>query len=94
MKAITVKKALSLIHGRNRIHCTSNFGFAITGWHKDHASAKEAIETADELFLLDEDEAILSHRLLCVKPKGKYPQERVLMQVLEQKDHHIKKEKS
>lgn len=79
MKAISVQQALSLIRGRARIHCTSNFGFAISGWHKEYDSAKEAIETADELYLLEEDEAIQSHRLLCVNPKGKYPAERVLM---------------
>lgn len=86
MKAISVQQALALIQGREEIHCldsnpVTDRRFLMTGWHKEYSSAKEAIETADELYLLDETEAFLSHRLLCVNPKGKYPDKQVFMKI-------------
>lgn len=53
--------------------------FVHVGWQKEYSSAAEAIQTADRLFLLSEEEAFLSRRLLCVKPKGKYPAAQVFM---------------
>lgn len=89
MKAISVQQALALIQGSEEIHCLDSNPvtgrcFLTTGWHKEYPSAKEAIETADELYLLDETEAFLSHRLLCVNPKGKYPDKQVFMKIHEQ----------
>lgn len=89
MKAISVQQALALIRDREEIHCMDSNPvaeqcFVITGWHKEYPSAKEAIETADALYLLEEKEAFLSHRLLCVNPKGKYPEKQVLMKIYEQ----------
>lgn len=86
MEQITVQQACSLISGRDEIHCmltnpVSEPSFLIFGWHKEHESAIEAIETADELYLLTEQEAFCFHRLLCVRPKGKYPDERVYMEL-------------
>ena len=88
MKAISVQQAFVLIHGRAEIHCIDNNPVTgrrslMTGWHKEYLSAKEAIETADELYLLEENEAFLSHRLLCVNPKGKYPDKQVFMKIHE-----------
>lgn len=97
MKAISVQQALALIHGREEIHCIdinpvtdrrslmTGWRSLMTGWHKEYPSAKEAIETADELYLLDTKESFLSHRLLCVNPKGKYPEKQVFMEIREQK---------
>lgn len=90
MKAISVQQALALIHGREEIHCidinpVTDRRSLMTGWHKEYPSAKEAIETADELYLLDTKESFLSHRLLCVNPKGKYPEKQVFMEIREQK---------
>lgn len=88
MEAISVQQALALIQGREEIHCMDSNPvtaqqFVITGWHKEYPSAKEAIETADKLYLLEEKEAFLSHRLLCVNPKGKYPDKQVFMKIHE-----------
>jgi len=89
MEAISVQQALALICGREEIHCIDNNPVTdrrslMTGWHKEYSSAKEAIETADELYLLGEKEAFLSHRLLCVNPKGKYPEKQIFMKINEQ----------
>lgn len=86
MRQITVQQAHSLIVGKDEVHCMMTNpilepGLMIVGWHKVYDSAVEAIETADELYLLTDREAFCSHRLLCVKPKGRYPDERVYMQV-------------
>lgn len=86
MEVISVQQALALIHGREEIHCmdgnpVAEQRFVTTGWHKEYPSAKEAIETADTLYLLEEKEAFLSHRLLCVNPKGKYPDKQVFMKI-------------
>lgn len=86
MKQITVQQALRLIAGCEQIHCISNNpvtqpSFILFGWHKEYLDAVEAIRTADKRFLLSEEEAFLSHRLLCVKPKGRYPEAQVFMRV-------------
>lgn len=86
MERITVQQACSLIAGNDEIHCmltnpVSEPAFLVVGWHKEHESAVEAIETADELYLLMEQEAFCSHRLLCIRPKGKYPDERIYMEL-------------
>ena len=86
MKQITVEQALKLIEGRDEIHCMmsnpiSQPHLLTVGWHKEYPSAVKAIQTADKLFLLSGREAFLSHRLYCVKPKGKYPEEQVYMEV-------------
>lgn len=85
MERITVQQALSLIAGEDEVHCmltnpVTQPTVIIVGWHKEHEIAVEAIETADELYLLAEQEAFCSHRLLCVKPKGEYPDDQVYMQ--------------
>ena len=84
MKQITVQQAFRLIDGCERIHCMSSNpvmqpSFFRVGWHKEYSSAAEAIQTADRLFLLSEEDAFLSHWLLCVNTKGKYPEAQVFM---------------
>ena len=86
MERITVQRACSLIAGRDEIHCMLTnpiieHALFISGWHKEHEYAVESIETADELYLLTEQEAFCSHRLLWIKPKGKYPDERIYMEL-------------
>ena len=86
MERITVQQACSLIAEQDEIHSmltnpAIEHVFFIAGWHKEHGNAVESIETADELYLLTEQEAFCSHRLLCIKPKGKYPDERIYMEL-------------
>lgn len=80
---------------QEEIHCldsnpVAEHRFLMIGWHKEYLSAKEAIETANELYLLEEDEAFLSHRLLCVNPKGKYPDKQVFIKIHEQQWFKLK----
>jgi len=90
MKKITAAQALALIAGREEIHCLDSNpkimpGALLSGWNKEYPSAVEAIDTAEELLLLDESETFLDHSLMCVNTKGAYPEHRVFMEVFPSK---------
>lgn len=86
MKKIATQDALALISNKESIHCfltnpIMTPGFALVGWNKSRELAAESIETSDELYLLDDNEAFCGHRLWCKNPKGQYPEKQVFMEV-------------